>query len=87
MTLEVSAVNSIVMEKGENVRQPAPKAAKSNVIDLWPLCRKAEFEDVKAYHVGAWLDQHPGSKSTQRQHLSAVRLLFAHLMMRGVSLN
>jgi integrase/recombinase XerD len=46
--------------------------------------RKLELEAVKAYHVGAWLDQHPGSKSTQRQHLAAVRLLFDHLLMRGV---
>jgi site-specific recombinase XerD len=40
--------------------------------------------NLKAYHVGAWLDQHPGSRSAQRQHLAAVRLLFDHLMMRGV---
>ena len=46
--------------------------------------RQLEFEAVKAYHVGAWLDQHPGSRSTQRQHLAAVRMLFDHLMMRGV---
>jgi len=46
--------------------------------------RQLEFENVKAYHVGAWLDQYPGSRSTQRQHLAAVRLLFDHLMMRGV---
>lgn len=46
--------------------------------------RKLELEGVKAYHVGAWLDRHPGSRSTQRQHLAAVRLLFDHLMMRGV---
>src|SRR6516225_3389127 len=46
--------------------------------------RQLELESVKAYHVGAWLDQHPGSRSTQRQHLAAVRLLFDHLMMRGV---
>jgi integrase/recombinase XerD len=30
------------------------------------------------------LDQHPGSRSTQRQHLAAVRFLFDSLMMRGV---
>jgi integrase/recombinase XerD len=45
--------------------------------------RQLELEAVKAYHVGSWLDQHCGSKSTQRQHLAAVRLLFDHLMMRG----
>jgi integrase/recombinase XerD len=46
--------------------------------------RRLELESVKAYHVGSWLDQHPGSRSTQRQHLAAVRLLFDSLMMRGV---
>ena len=46
--------------------------------------RQLKLENVKAYHVGAWLDQHPGSRSTQRQHLAAVRLLFDSLMMRGV---
>jgi Phage integrase, N-terminal SAM-like domain len=46
--------------------------------------RQLELESVKAYHVGSWLDQHPGSRSTQRQHLAAVRLLFDSLMMRGV---
>src|SRR6202162_6210916 len=46
--------------------------------------RQLELESVKAYHVGSWLDQHPGSRSTQRQHLAALRLLFDSLMMRGV---
>jgi integrase len=46
--------------------------------------RQLELGRVKAYHVGSWLDQHPGSRSTQRQHLAAVRLLFDSLMMRGV---
>src|ERR1700681_2797237 len=46
--------------------------------------RQLDLESVKAYHVGAWLDQHPGSRPTQRQHLAAVRLLFDSLMMRGV---
>ena len=46
--------------------------------------RQLELESVKAYHVGSWLDQHPGSWSTQRQHLAAVRLLLDSLMMRGV---
>lgn len=33
--------------------------------------RGLELKSVKAYHVGSWLDQHPGSRSTQRQHLAA----------------
>jgi integrase/recombinase XerD len=46
--------------------------------------RHLELQRVKAYHVGSWLDQHPGSRSTQRQHLAAVRLLIDSLLMRGV---
>jgi integrase/recombinase XerD len=46
--------------------------------------RQLELEKVKAYHVGAWLDRHPGSRSTQRQHLAALRLLFHSLLMRKV---
>src|SRR5712672_1634362 len=46
--------------------------------------RGLELESVKAYHVGSWLDQHLGSRATQRQHLAAVRLLFDSLLMRGV---
>jgi site-specific recombinase XerD len=46
--------------------------------------RQLELESVKAYYVGSGLDQHPGSRLTQRQHLAAVRLLFDSLMMRGV---
>src|SRR6202158_1205756 len=26
--------------------------------------RQLELESVQAYHVGSWLDQHPGSRST-----------------------
>ena len=48
------------------------------------LARQLELGNVKAYHVGAWLDRHPGSRSTQRQHLAAIRLLFDSLLMRGV---
>jgi hypothetical protein len=33
--------------------------------------RQLELENVKAYHVGSWLEQHPVSRSTQRQHLAA----------------
>ena len=46
--------------------------------------RQLELGNVKAYHVGSWLDHDLGSRSTQRQHLAAVRLLFDSLMMRGV---
>src|SRR6201987_6056783 len=46
--------------------------------------RQLELGGCKAYHVGAWLDSHSGSRSTQRQHLAAVRLLFDSLLMRGV---
>ena len=39
---------------------------------------------MKPYHFGLWLKRHPGSVATQRQHLAAVRLLFDHLLEKGV---
>jgi K+-transporting ATPase, c chain/Phage integrase, N-terminal SAM-like domain len=72
---------------GARVRNPNTRSA---YLVAWrsflAFCsaRQLELESVKAYHVGAWLDQHPGSRSTQRQHLAAVRLLFDSLMMRGI---
>jgi integrase/recombinase XerD len=72
---------------GARVRNPNTRSAYRVAWRLFlAFCsvRQLELESVKAYHVGAWLDKHPGSKSTQRQHLAAVRLLFDSLMMRGV---
>src|SRR5208282_3763503 len=45
---------------------------------------KLELERVKPYHFGLWLKRHPGGVATQRQHLAAVRLLFDHLLEKGV---
>ena len=72
---------------GARVRNPNTRSAYRVAWRLFlAFCsaRQLELEKVKAYHVGAWLDQHPGSKSTQRQHLAALRLLFDSLLIRGV---
>jgi hypothetical protein len=62
---------------GARVRNPNTRSAYQvawRSFLVFCSARKLELESVKAYHVGAWLDQHPGSRSTQRQHLAAVRL-------------
>src|SRR5271166_435167 len=45
---------------------------------------KLQLDRVKPYHFGLWLKRHTGSVATQRQHLAAVRLLFDHLLEKGV---
>ena len=45
---------------------------------------KLELDRVKPYHFGLWFKRHTGSLATQRQHLAAVRLLFDHLLEKGV---
>ena len=45
---------------------------------------KLELERAKPYHFGLWLKRHTGSVATQRQHSAAVRLLFDHLLEKGV---
>src|SRR5271167_3952493 len=37
--------------------------------------RQLELEGVKAYHVGTWLDQHPGSRSTQKGKIKLVQTI------------
>jgi integrase/recombinase XerD len=72
---------------GARVRNPNTRSAYRvawRAFLAFCSARQLELESVKAYHVGAWLDHHPGSRLTQRQHLAAVRLLFDSLMMRGV---
>ena len=56
---------------GARVRNPNTRSAyRVAWSSFLAFCsaRQLELENVKAYHVGSWLDQHPGSRSTQRQH-------------------
>ncbi len=46
---------------------------------------KLELDRVKPYHFGLWLKRYPeDSIARQRQHIAAVRLLFDHLLQKGV---
>ena len=62
------------------------KAYKSAWRSFFQFCSeyKLELHRVKPYHFGMWLKRHTGSVATQRQHLAAVRLLFDHLLEKGV---
>ena len=62
------------------------KAYKAAWRSFFAFCSeyKLELDRAKPYHVGMWLKRHPGSVATQRQHLAAVRILFDHLLEKGV---
>ena len=62
------------------------KAYKAAWRSFFQFCSeyKLELHRVKPYHFGLWLKRHTGSVATQRQHLAAVRLLFDHLLEKGV---
>jgi integrase/recombinase XerD len=62
------------------------KAYKAAWRSFFAFCSeyKLELNRAKPYHVGMWLKRHTGSVATQRQHLAAVRLLFDHLLEKGV---
>ena len=63
------------------------KAYKAAWRSFFAFCSeyKLELDRAKPYHVGMWLKRHPGSVATQRQHLAAVRLIFDHLLEKGVA--
>src|SRR5208282_3452138 len=62
------------------------KAYKAAWRSFFAFCSeyKLELDRVKPYHFGLWLKRHTGSVATHRQHLAAVRLLFDHLLEKGV---
>src|ERR1700738_1795565 len=62
------------------------KAYKTAWRSFFEFCSeyKLELDRVKPYHFGLWFKRHTGSLATQRQHLAAVRLLFDHLLEKGI---
>src|SRR5271157_2647098 len=68
------------------IRNPNTRNAHKTASSFFEFCSeyKLELDRVKPYHFGLWLKRHTGSVATQRQHLAAVRLLFDHLLEKGV---
>jgi Phage integrase, N-terminal SAM-like domain/Amino acid permease len=51
-------------------------------------CQRAGFrglEDIEPITVAAYVEQHPGSPATIKQHMSAIRMLFSWLTEKGIS--
>jgi site-specific recombinase XerD len=50
-------------------------------------CQRAGFrglEDIEPITVAAYVEQHPGSPATIKQHMSAIRMLFSWLTEKGI---
>jgi integrase/recombinase XerD len=50
-------------------------------------CQRAGFrglEDIEPITVAAYVEQHPGSPATIKQHMSAIRMLFSWLTAQGI---
>jgi site-specific recombinase XerD len=50
-------------------------------------CERAGFsnlEDIEPIHVAAYIEQHPGSAATIKQHMAAVRMMFSWLTEKGI---
>lgn len=70
-----------------DTRSPHTRQAYKHVWKLFlDYCytHRLRLVNVRALHVSAWIKVHPGSKSTKRQHLSALRKLFAKLLVKGL---
>jgi site-specific recombinase XerD len=57
--------------------------AISSFLD-WCDCRGIELRDVQPVTVAAYVEQHPGSTPTVKQHLAAIRMLFDYLVIGQV---
>jgi integrase/recombinase XerD len=50
-------------------------------------CQRAGFsniEDIEPIHVAAYIEQHPGSAATIKQHMAAIRMMFSWLTEKGI---
>jgi integrase/recombinase XerD len=50
-------------------------------------CQRSGFcglEDIEPITVAAYVEQHPGSPATIKQHMSAIRMLFSWLTEKGI---
>ena len=42
------------------------------------------LEDIEPITVAAYIEQHPGSAPTVKQHMAAIRMFFSYLTEKGV---
>lgn len=66
-----------------NIRNRNTRAAYARAVsDFFAWCdeRGIELHDVQPVIVAAYIEAHPGSKPTVKQHLAAIRMLFDYLV-------
>src|SRR5260221_13344276 len=69
--------------RNPNTRQAYYRSIKQFL--AW--CHQAGFqalEDIDPITVAAYIEQHPGSAATKKQHMAAIRMLFSYLTEKGV---
>jgi integrase/recombinase XerD len=49
-----------------------------------PPSRFRHLEDIEPIHVAAYIEGHPGSAATIKQHMAAIRMLFSWLTEKGI---
>ena len=68
--------------RNKNTRQAYFHAASTFL--LWCEQRGLQLETIEPIHVAAYIETHPGSAPTQKQHMAAIRMLFSWMVEKGV---
>jgi site-specific recombinase XerD len=55
-----------------------------NLFLTWCAQRGLELETIEPIHVAAYVERHPGSPPTIKQHMAAIRMLFSWMVEKGV---
>ena len=70
------------------IRNPNTRQAYYRAINQFlAWCDQAgfqELEDIEPITVAAYIERHPGSAATKKQHMAAIRMLFSWLTEKGV---
>lgn len=70
-----------------HIRNPNTRAAYARAAWRflgWSQERHIELHQITPVHVAAYIETHPGSAPTVKQHLAAIRALFDHLVRHGI---
>jgi len=69
------------------IRNPHTRTAYAYAVTLflrWCEAHRLALETIEPIHVAAYIEGHPGSAPTQKQHMAAIRMLFSWLVEKGV---
>jgi integrase/recombinase XerD len=86
-TTDIAKNHANIVQIDSQTTLPSRIAYYHAIAQFLDWCQRAGFcglEDIEPITVAAYVEQHPGSPATIKQHMSAIRMLFSWLTEKGI---